>query len=217
MYNFGSDHGYIARKDNPVVRVPHFRERRREEYLDRQEIFALQQAFRASLRLRTERRSAVDAIEVLLLTGARLSEIRLLRWAEVDLNDGVIFKADTKTGAREIFICERTKRILERRLRVRKGQSEFVFPGQKSSRPITLAKPWRRIREMANLSADYSLHTLRHTFATQAAINNISPHRIQKLLGHQSLDTTSIYITIAKQTSKQDVQDISQILNKRRN
>ncbi|MEZ5986442.1 MAG: site-specific integrase [Hyphomonas sp.] len=182
VFNFGADNGLIARTDNPVKRIPKYPEKRREDYLGMDELASLRAALRRSKKYKLELRSAIDAIEVLMLTGARLNEIRLLKWTEVDFEKCELKKPDTKTGPREIFICPRTKNILLRRHRSAKKHDEYVFAGIKKSSPVSLAKPWMRVRSLAKLDPKYSLHTLRHTFATQAALHGVSAHQIQKLL-----------------------------------
>ena len=45
------------------------------------------------------------AIRLLILTGARLREILHARWEHVDIERGVIFLADSKTGRKPVFLA----------------------------------------------------------------------------------------------------------------
>lgn len=40
------------------------------------------------------------------------------------------------------------------------------------------------------------VHTLRHTFGTQCVLKNIAPRKLQKLMGHASIQTTEIYMHV---------------------
>ena len=54
----------------------------------------------------------------------------------------------------------------------------------------------------------FSLHHLRHTFATlllQENKENVDLHTIQELLGHESLSTTSIYTHVDFEQKKQAI------------
>lgn len=63
----------------------------------------------------------------------------------------------------------------------------------------------RIVAEMADLSlpeikhlAATSTHSFRHTFGTQAAAEDVPVDVIQKMLGHKSLQTTSLYVQAEK-------------------
>lgn len=49
---------------------------------------------------------------------------------------------------------------------------------------------WRRIRELAGLSADVTLHTLRHTFASNLIAQGCDVVTVQRALGHASPSIT---------------------------
>lgn len=55
--------------------------------------------------------------------------------------------------------------------------------------PSLLSKRWRAIVKEAGVPA-YSLHALRHTFATALLARNKSPKVVQDLLGHSSITVT---------------------------
>lgn len=51
-----------------------------------------------------------------------------------------------------------------------------------------------RVADLAGLQ-DVTPHTLRHTFAKSLLDNGISLEKVAALLGHESLDTTRLYVT----------------------
>ena len=75
--------------------------------------------------------------------------------------------------------------------------SGWVLPGGKEDgHLVNLQKPWRRIRERADLR-DLRLHDLRHSFASVAAGLGEGLHMIGKLLGHSQPQTTHRYAHLA--------------------
>ena len=51
-----------------------------------------------------------------------------------------------------------------------------------------------------------STHWLRHTFATHALQNGVSLEVVRGLLGHKSLDTTSVYITAERDRRSREME-----------
>ena len=86
----------------------------------------------AALRLAERRQAmsatAVTAIRLLLLTGARVSEILSLRWSDVDLIRGELRLPDSKTGAKTILLSAPAVDILK--AWPRWAGSPYVFPGE---------------------------------------------------------------------------------------
>jgi len=54
----------------------------------------------------------------------------------------------------------------------------------------------KRLANRAQIAQDVTPHVLRHTFATLALQKNISLATIQKILGHDRLTTTAIYLNL---------------------
>ncbi len=56
----------------------------------------------------------------------------------------------------------------------------------------------KRIMEKirASISFYFTWHQLRHTFATELVRNNFDIFNISKILGHASIDTTKIYLSV---------------------
>ena len=51
-----------------------------------------------------------------------------------------------------------------------------------------------------------SVHTLRHTFATHHVAQGTSLRTVQEVLGHASLKTTSIYVQLAQEAVRRELQ-----------
>ncbi len=54
----------------------------------------------------------------------------------------------------------------------------------------------------AGITKKISPHSFRHTFATHKAERGVSPYQLKEWLGHARLDTTQIYVHLARQNGK---------------
>lgn len=68
---------------------------------------------------------------------------------------------------------------------------ETWFVGKRQVQKIV-----KRLANRAKISQDVTPHVLRHTFATLALQKNISLATVQKILGHDHLTTTAIYLNL---------------------
>ena len=55
----------------------------------------------------------------------------------------------------------------------------------------------KRVANRARISRNVSPHVLRHTFAVTAIQKGISPLALQRLLDHDTLMTTEIYLNLS--------------------
>jgi integrase len=145
-------------------------------------------------RLHTSLPDVCDAIRLLLLTGARRSEILGLEWDHIAGGRAIL--ADSKSGPRTIWLNGPARAILEARRSVQGGA--FVFPNAPGSGPIkVIDREWKVIREKARLG-DIRVHDLRHHFASVAVSNGIDLRIVGQLLGHHDLDSTLGYAHLAR-------------------
>jgi integrase/recombinase XerD len=72
----------------------------------------------------------------------------------------------------------------------------WLFPGQNPVTPLStrqLNRACKLAAEAAELDKRISMHTLRHSFATQLLEQKVDIRIIQVLLGHQKLENTARY------------------------
>lgn len=149
---------------------------------------------------------AVNAFQLLLLTGCRLREIQRLKWEYVFLDEGVIRLPDSKNGARTVQLGESAVGLLKSIPMI--AGNPYVITGRKDGGHLTdLEKPWRRIRKEAGLE-DVRIHDLRHSFASGALELGEDLIMIGKLLGHRDLKSTARYAHLKKEPIQRAVKGI---------
>jgi integrase len=195
MMNLAEEWGLRPDGSNPCRHLKKYRETKRERYLTKEELQRLGAVLAHDQTNESESPFAIAAIGLLVLTGARLTEILTLRWEHVDLANQVLRLPDSKTGAKSIYLNAAAINLL--RTMPRMAGNPYVIAGKKTgARLINLQKAWRRMRAKANL-ADVRIHDLRHSFASVAAGTGMSLPMIGKLLGHSQPVTTARYAHLA--------------------
>ncbi|MEQ8399246.1 site-specific integrase [Thalassobaculum sp.] len=195
------------RADNPALGVKKYRAHKRERFLSPKELAALGTALSA---YETDggSRFGTAAVRLLILTGARKSEILGLRWSWVDWERSCLRLPESKTGERVIRLgAAALLELQEIQTRLWDKMSPWVIQGRAvTAEPdgnegearafVGLQKVWERVRELAALH-DVRLHDLRHSFASVGASGGDSLHIIGKLLGHNQAHTTQRYAHLA--------------------
>ena len=185
--------------ENPVRGVKRFRDRTNERFLDVDELARLGAAL-SEAESQGQNPYAVAIIRLLILTGARKSEIEKLKWDEVDRQFQYLRLADSKTGQKLIVLNQAALSILESL--GNRNSSGFVFPSLGSGGWYQgTSKVWRKIREAASLS-DVRIHDLRHSFASIAVSGGVSLQIVGALLGHSDVKTTSRYAHLSSDPLK---------------
>ena len=158
-------------------------------FLSREEVRRLHRELDRHAGDRPSRARQADIIRLLLLTGCRKSEIRTLRWQDVD-GDTLNLK-DAKTGPRQVILSAPARAIVERQPR---SGSTWVFPSpSKSDRPLSRnLSLWLSVRKEAGIE-DVRLHDLRHTFASHAVLQGVPLPVVSRLLGHKHPSMTLRY------------------------
>jgi integrase len=195
MMNIAEEWGLRPDGSNPCRRVKKYREVKRERYLTRDELQRLGAVLVGEETKRSESPFVIAAIGLLVLTGARLSEILTLRWEHVDLDTGVLRLPDSKTGAKLIYLNGVAIQLLRKMPRMQ-GNPHVIAGGKPGAHLVELQKPWRRLRANAGLN-DVRIHDLRHSFASVAVGVGTSLPMIGKLLGHTQPVTTARYAHLA--------------------
>lgn len=182
-------HTWGVRTDgvNPCWKVKRYKEVKRERYLTPDELARLGKVLRET----NAEREAAFCIQLLLLTGCRLSEIQKLKWEYVDLDAGLLRLPDSKSGAKLVAIGQAVVEVFKNIPKVK--DNPYVIAGTIEGQHLTdMQKPWRRLRKRAGLD-DLRIHDLRHSFASDALQLGEDLTMIGRLLGHTQVQTTARY------------------------
>jgi len=161
---------------------------------------------RAQGRYRDTYQDLSDLLTLLIDTGCRISEAVTVTWdSYVPGSKPLIevYRHKTDTVDR-LPVSERLDRALLARRARRKGTSPFIFPGgQEGHKPTNLPVLSALFDALGFNSPTlvqkfgrFTIHSLRHTYATRLIRAGVTPPLVMKLLGHTSLNTTMVYVTL---------------------
>ncbi len=126
-------------------------------------------------------------------TGMRRGEIAGLRWSDVDLAAGRMVLQDTKNGERRMVpLSGPAMDGLQAHGKVRRIDSDYVFPGNDRSRPLNFQTAWKAALKAAAID-DFRFHDLRHTAASYLLMSGASTNELAEILGHKTLQMVKRY------------------------
>ena len=219
MYGWADKAGLVTENYNPARGIEKFQEKSRERFLTTEEIDRLGAALREAETVglawqidankpvskhmqKTNRQTIIPphvtaAIRLLMFTGCRLREILNLEWSHIDVERGVLFLPDSKTGKKPIVLAAPAMSILASLDKIGRYVIASESAGQKDERPrADLKRPWKAITRRAGLEG-VRIHDLRHTFASFGAGSGLGLPVISNLLGHSDIRTTQKYAHLA--------------------
>jgi site-specific recombinase XerD len=148
-------------------------------------------------------------ILLLLRTGMRIGELLGTKVHDVDLsNQRILIYQAAKTGlGRVVYYSGDAQIALLRWLKVRNSFKEMLFYAQsRQSLGYEAARSmFNKYLQKAALSfSGYTLHCLRHTFATDLLNARMPLECLRVLLGHTSLEITRIYARLSDKTRERE-------------
>lgn len=131
--------------------------------------------------------------------GLRIGEATRLKVSDID-SGRMMIRVNEGKGLKDRYtlLGERNLGMLRRYWKAYRPL-EWLFPGRNASGPVSISAIQRVFKsslEKAGIKKKASVHTLRHCFATHLLESGTDLYYIQRLLGHKSAGTTSVYLHI---------------------
>jgi len=142
-------------------------------------------------------------LTTLYAAGLRVSELCQLQVTDID-SARMVLRVRQGKGQHDRYVMLSPKLLpLLRQYWQQDKPRPWLFPGHPRTRPITTRAVYNICRDAgqaAHLPKAIHPHVLRHCFATHLLEAGVDLRRIQLLLGHRSLRTTSRYLHVTPQT-----------------
>lgn len=145
-------------------------------------------------------------IDLLYSTGIRVGELVNLNINDINFEERECIVYGKGNKQRKVYFDAKTKVHLKRYLEQRKDYSEALF--------VTLDSPFERLKisgveirlrklgRLASLDQKVHPHKFRRSMATRAIDKGMPIEQVQKLLGHQQIDTTMHYAMVNQSNVK---------------
>lgn len=177
---------------NPVKDVPRVKfNNARERYLTSDEAERLRLACECSSNPQLK-----HIVGLLLLTGARKSELLNARWEHIDLERRSWKLPMTKNGkGRHVPLSKPAMDIISKLPKF--AGCPYLLPNPKTLKPYSdIKRGWEAARKLAGLE-DVHLHDLRHTACSWMIAAGVDIYTVGKVVGHQSIASTQRYAHLA--------------------
>ena len=183
----------------------------RERYLTKEEV--------NTLLTQTKADKTLHLFTLLALsTGARLNGILSIQKKDIDLKKGTIKIKDHKGDETyQGFIKNDTRELLEETIKDLNSNDYVISYNhgkltddkriQRRLKPI-LDNLFNKELNTNDTLNRVVIHTLRHTFASLLAINDVSIYKIMKLMNHKDIKMTMRYAKLAPNSGQEDINNL---------
>ena len=147
-------------------------------------------------------------ILLLLHTGMRIGELLQVKMADIILPERkiLLFIGAKNFHGRVVYYSREAEQALNKWLAERTRNSEYLFYGNKGQE-LSYVGAWmimkKAIQKAGLEQRGYSLHSLRHTFATDMLNVGLRLEVLQQLLGHLDIELTLRYAKISDTTREE--------------
>lgn len=139
-------------------------------------------------------------------SGLRVSEVAALRVSDIISKEHKIRVIGKGNKERYVPLPDLTLKLLRIYWIQEKDKitNDFLFPGalektkESHISSNTIKEAFQKIKQNNNLDNSITFHTLRHSFATEFIRNGGDIWELKNILGHSSINTTSLYLHMAE-------------------
>jgi integrase/recombinase XerC/integrase/recombinase XerD len=148
-------------------------------------------------------------ILLLLRTGMRIGEALGLRLNDLDIRGRKIhlFEGEKNSMGRVVYLSDDALFAIKLWLRRRDKSKEYVFYGQ-GNKPLCYSAGRSRfvnyLKKAGLEQKGYTVHCLRHTFASELLNAGMRLECLQPLLGHQDIEVTRRYARLTDRTREEE-------------
>lgn len=146
---------------------------------------------------------------LLLRTGIRIGEALGLRLNDLDIKGRKVhlYEGEKNSMGRVVYLSDDALFAIKLWLRRRDKNKEFVFYGQGNRRLCYSAGRSRFVKYLKKAGLEqkgYTVHCLRHTFASELLNAGMRLECLQQLLGHQDIEVTRRYARLTDRTREEE-------------
>jgi len=150
--------------------------------------------------LATENLKHLAILVTIYSGGLRLSEAAILKVADIDSQRMTIRVRGKGDKDRYTLLGKNALKMLRTYWKVYRP-SDWLFPSRNPKEPISVSsiqKVFKTSLGQTGIRKPASVHTLRHCFATHLLESGCDLYYIQRLMGHSSVKTTSVYLHVTR-------------------
>jgi site-specific recombinase XerD len=168
-------------------------------YLTEQEIKIFLNAIEKEIENGGENTRKIRAMTLclfLLRTGCRIGEVLSININDIDRLNKEVQITGKGSKQRTLFLTDDILQWIDRYLVLRKDLNKPLFVslnGKSRWKQTDVGRTFRRYKKLSGIRKKFTIHTLRHTFATQYLMRGAGINVVQTALGHSDAVTTLKY------------------------
>jgi integrase len=146
---------------------------------------------------------------LLLRTGIRIGEALGLRLSDLDIKGRKVhlFEGEKNSMGRVVYLSDDALFAIKLWLRRRDKNKEFIFYGQSNGHLCYSTGRGLFVKYLKKAGLEqkgYTVHCLRHTFASELLNAGMRLECLQQLLGHQDIEVTRRYARLTDRTREEE-------------
>ena len=147
-------------------------------------------------------------------TGLRVSEMANLKVEDIHFRKGqnsLTVRDGKGSKDRVVAFNNRLKSLIQEYFDYRFSKSPYLFYSERGDKMTRfgISKVFKKMALEAGLSSHHSIHTLRHTYATNLyKASGYNLRLVQKQLGHSNITTTTVYSDVLSKDLEDAVENL---------